>query len=433
MDGIEMTGLGPDAEGPQIPDDTGETDFGGGDETEPLLGEATGGVEPSWAVDPPDLGEDEMASSTETDKLVQRWKDEMAEYEMQPELEFRAARDGRLWLRWGRRWLLLTNERDRGRFLSVSTLRRRYGVDVLRALGVEGEKAPRLTDKQRQEAAKALQTTDRVAVSEDIEMDTYIGELLTDMPPLIGDVSDTSGDGDLLPLRELKGLDRSLRALRGSRAVQESKRVAIQQTIEELRKDLERAGDDQERRAFVEKEIAKASNDLEPVEESIRVLNGRLRSQVVAIRESLTQLLDGDRTLGDRIRTLFREQGVTIASILTAIGLAISTLVAALTGRERGATPPPPQPPSGGGAADWAKKQLKALGQALARLAGKAASALPGIIGSVVSWLLNLFSKTATWLAGNLWALAVALGGLLFVAAREAMTSQSRSNKPKGH
>ena len=131
MDGIEMTGLGPDAEGPQIPDDTGETDFGGGDETEPLLGEATGGVEPSWAVDPPDLGEDEMASSTETDKLVQRWKDEMAEYEMQPELEFRAARDGRLWLRWGRRWLLLTNERDRGRFLFVSTLRSRYGVDVL--------------------------------------------------------------------------------------------------------------------------------------------------------------------------------------------------------------------------------------------------------------------------------------------------------------
>ena len=52
----------------------------------------------------------------------------------------------------------------------------------------------------------------------------------------------------------------------------------------------------------------------------------------------------------------------------------------------------------------------------LAQLAGKGAAALPGLI---VSWLLNLVSKTVGWFAGNLWALMVAIGGLLLVFARE--------------
>ena len=55
----------------------------------------------------------------------------------------------------------------------------------------------------------------------------------------------------------------------------------------------------------------------------------------------------------------------------------------------------------------------------MANLAGKAAAALPGVIGSIVSWLLSLLAKTAGWLAGNLWAVVVAVGGLLLVAARE--------------
>ena len=65
------------------------------------------------------------------------------------------------------------------------------------------------------------------------------------------------------------------------------------------------------------------------------------------------------------------------------------------------------------------KKYLHALGRVLAKLAAKAGAALPGIIGSVVGWLLNLLSKTAGWLASNLWALMLAVGGILLIAARE--------------
>ena len=41
-------------------------------------------------------------------------------------------------------------------------------------------------------------------------------------------------------------------------------------------------------------------------------------------------MLEKDATLRDKIKTLFREQGVTIVSILTAISLAISTIVASI-------------------------------------------------------------------------------------------------------
>ena len=41
-------------------------------------------------------------------------------------------------------------------------------------------------------------------------------------------------------------------------------------------------------------------------------------------------MLDKDTSLGEKIRTLFREQGIMIASILTAIRMAIGVLVEAL-------------------------------------------------------------------------------------------------------
>ena len=44
----------------------------------------------------------------------------------------------------------------------------------------------------------------------------------------------------------------------------------------------------------------------------------------------IAKVLDKDTSLGEKIRTLFREQGITIASIFTAIGMAIGVLVEAL-------------------------------------------------------------------------------------------------------
>ena len=65
-------------------------------------------------------------------------------------------------------------------------------------------------------------------------------------------------------------------------------------------------------------------------QESIDLLKGRLRNQIMSFKETIAKVLDKDTSLGEKIRTLFREQRITIASRLTAIGIAIWVLVEAL-------------------------------------------------------------------------------------------------------
>ena len=43
-------------------------------------------------------------------------------------------------------------------------------------------------------------------------------------------------------------------------------------------------------------------------------------------------------TLGERIRTLFKEQGIMIVSILTALGMTLGVLIEALPGGPSGTT-----------------------------------------------------------------------------------------------
>ena len=98
-------------------------------------------------------------------------------------------------------------------------------------------------------------------------------------------------------------------------------------------------------------------------------------------------MLDKDTSLAEKIRTLFREQGITIASILTAIGMAIGVLVEALLPGGGGATAsggePPPKDEKG--LKEWIRNKLKVLASLLGRLGIKAAEALPGIIGGIIS------------------------------------------------
>ena len=81
--------------------------------------------------------------------------------------------------------------------------------------------------------------------------------------------------------------------------------------------------------------------------------------------------------------------------------------------------PPSKQPSSQEGVKERVKKQLHSLGKLLANQAGKAAAALPGVIGSVISWLLSATWNVINWFGNNLWAVVVAVAWLLYVAAKE--------------
>ena len=153
---------------------------------------------------------------------------------------------------------------------------------------------------------------------------------------------------------------------------------------ERLKLDLAKKGGlDEDLKRGIKDRIHKLEQERAALLEDASASVKELRSQINRIQETMRCILNEDGTLVERIRTLFHEHGINIASILTAIGLAISTLVLALTGGSGSASQMPPS--DKGGLKDWLKKHLESLGWALVKLARKAAAALPGIIGSIVS------------------------------------------------
>ena len=118
----------------------------------------------------------------------------------------------------------------------------------------------------------------------------------------------------------------------------------------------------------ITKRIDNLNEDLKVRQESINVLKGRLKSQITSFKETIAKVLDKDTSLAEKIRTLFREQGITIASILMAIRMAIYVLVEALLpGGGGGATASggesPPKDEKG--LKEWIRNKLKALASLL--------------------------------------------------------------------
>ena len=224
----------------------------------------------------------------------------------------------------------------------------------------------------------------------------------------------------LLPLRELEGLDKQLRTIKGSLKVAIAKRVDLKSRIEyEDRKlnEIQDSSYSDDQRNMIEGRIKRLRDELNERNEEIDILKGEASKQINQIKGSITKFLDKEiGTLGERIRTLFREQGVTIASILTAIRMAIELLLGvssvSTTTITSGST-------SGGdgkgsGAREWIKNKLKALSQLLGKLVDKALASLPGIIASILSWLLNRAKEVIGWLSQNLWALITGVGVLVY-------------------
>ena len=83
-------------------------------------------------------------------------------------------------------------------------------------------------------------------------------------------------------------------------------------------------------REDITKRIDDLNDELKVRQESIDLLKGRLKAQITSFKETIAKVLDKDNSLGEKIRTLFREQGITIASMLMAIRMAIGVLVEAL-------------------------------------------------------------------------------------------------------
>ena len=223
------------------------------------------------------------------------------------------------------------------------------------------------------------------------------------------------------PLRELLDLDKHLRSIIGSLKVEAAKKFELEESIAKERRKLEEFREydrvyDGAIKEDITKQIDDLNEDLKVRRESIDLLKGRLKNQIMSFHETIAKVLDKDTSVGKKIRTLFREQGITIASILMAIGMDIGVLVEALLPDGGGVTASGGEPPPKDerGLKEWIRNKFKALASLLGRLRIKDAEALPGIIVGIISWILNRVKDVVGWVSQNVWALAVGFGGLIY-------------------
>ena len=351
---------------------------------------------------------------------------------------FKLTKNGKLFYKYKRTVIDFGDINDR---LKAPWEIRRLGVAKLRLMGFSNltyedinpydqrskkarEEVMKLNENldERSKAIESSSTTDAEAIemievtSKDI--DTTVKDVEQDTSFIEPNERDK-----LLPLRELEGLDKQLRTIKGSLKVAIAKRIDLESRIKHEERKLNEIQDPKysdDQRDMIEGRINKLRGELTERNKEIDILKGEASKQINQIRGSITKFLDKETgTLGERIRTLFKEQGITIVSILTAVGMTIGVLIEALLGGPSASAPTSGSTPADGGdkkggAREWIKNKLKALSQLLGKLADKALASLPGIIGSIISWILNRAKEVIGWLSHNLWALITGVGVLIY-------------------
>ena len=204
-------------------------------------------------------------------------------------------------------------------------------------------------------------------------------------------------------------------------------------------------------------------DEIKEFDTAITDQDAKVRNSIQRPRLSLENFIDSEDTLGSRVRELFRREGVTIASLLTAIGMTIAAVVEGIVLATKSAVsavtpapkpkppapkppgpkpkpdvpdtpiepPKPPEPPKPKTWTDWLKDQIQKIADLLLKLGDKALIALPGIIGTVFNFVLKSAGAVAGFLADHLWAFAVVVGGILYTSVMELSKKYTKKETKK--
>ena len=308
----------------------------------------------------------------------------------------------------GQDWVLLTKRT--GEFLVKTSIERLMGgVNVMKNMLGLDETPSRL-------AARKLASI----IPTDLQMDNIsMEDLSRTITTVEHKVNEASQNTDL-NMREMLGLDIALQRVQGELANNLGKLTSIKEHIEREQQKLRDIKKDpsytDEQKHEIEKRLERLKEEhstrLELASQNKRELQG----QYARIRQTIEKVLDSDTSLKERIKTLFREQGITIIAVLTATGMTISTIILIIKnalgiGGGSGAGKPPSSDPNT--LKNWVKNKLKALARLLGKLAGTALATLPSIIGSIISWVLNMLKKVVGFAAEYTYAFITLLCGIL--------------------
>ena len=305
-----------------------------------------------------------------------------------------------------------------GTFLAESTLRNRLGAPLARSLlGIETRES-----KKSRILLKKL----------DIEMDKLPPQKLKED---INEVMNSIGTNTDLNMREFLGINKALTRIQGELANNAGKLTEIDAHIAQEQgklAEIETSPDLQVHEERIKATIAELKEERAARLEILSQNRKELASQFARIRQTVEKILDGDLSLREKLKLVFREHGLTITAVLTSIGLIMSTIVTALTGGAAGGSSTPPKNPN----KEWIKNKLKALARLLGRLAGKTAAALPGIIGSIIAGVLNFLKKVVTVAAEHVWLFLLSIATLIgyklvLLPSRQAIDSFQKPNRKK--
>ena len=170
---------------------------------------------------------------------------------------------------------------------------------------------------------------------------------------LVSDAATSTHDVDNLSMREIFGLDKALQRTRGALVDNIARLSQLDNDIAlaEEEHGNEEAVNDPEKKRRIQERLDRLRDERTSRLEAAAANRDALRSQFSRIRETVERVLNNDSSLAERLRTLFREQRVTITSILTALGFIVSTIVLAIQNAV-GVTPVPKPPTPSSGVTD---------------------------------------------------------------------------------
>ena len=182
--------------------------------------------------------------------------------------------------------------------------------------------------------------------------------------------------------------------LRASLAAKESERNTIEarlndtRTLDELKEqEAELQRQNEEDQAVIDNEDTSPSDK--------QAAEGRVAERQEELARLQTQIDERERALPlrERVKEIFKKYGVTVTAIVLAAGVTIGAVVGAIT--------------------NALKATGKALGKGLKDIGSKIASALPGFIGSIVSFLFKAAGQVIGFLAEHTWLIILAVVAFL--------------------
>ena len=187
----------------------------------------------------------------------------------------------------------------------------------------------------------------------DLEMEDLTPQQLEDV---VKKLTKPKGMNTGLEMREFLGIDKALTRKTGELKNNGSKMTEIDEHLEREHKRLDEIGDG-DIRDRIKKRIADLKEERAAKLEITTQNHKELSSQFLRIRQTIEKILDGNLTLREKVKLIFREQGITITVVLTAFGLKISTIITSLTGGAEGSSTPPEKPKK---LKEWFKNKLTA-------------------------------------------------------------------------